>query len=1083
MAGHNLFSVTPLVTGLRSRRRVHMRPGPFNAIPLVLAVVSLCAGPVLAQSGLASLRGTVRDATGAVIPGATLTLSEPATDTLVRTVVSDDVGSYEMPDLRPGTYRLQVELQGFKTFVSENVLLESGQTRRVDAALDVGDAREEVTVVAGAQVLTTDTGQISGRFNAEEYQKSAFVDVFPSPFAMFSTQPGVQGSGWGVVVAGQPRSQMVEAMDGVHSRAQGQTNNTNFMEEVSVDIVNAPADSSRVTSYNMVSKRGQNEFRGMAYYEHFNSALNAKPFFETEEVPFKLHEWQLELGGPVFRNKTFFYGSWAAQRIPEGSFNLATVPTPQMHDGDFSEVGTPIMDPLTGTPFPNNRIPAERLSSVALAAQENFIPLPNRGGEGALANNFEWVHPFHWDYTKGDWPFVRIDHNLSDSNTLYGRWMTRRTPYVLVTNLPKFFWTRLRDHQRVVLSDTHVFSPAVVNTVRVGYSRDFIEDGEEQHGEVAINGADAVATLGLQGVNPDGFSAAGFPAMDITGFSNLSTVTGGIKSDNDELTFEQSLTWTTGRHVWNFGVQYLTYEDFEGVVPNYGSFTFNGEITGHPYADFLLGIPFESSRVPHPLVNRRQTSKEIGLYVRDSFKVNANLTLDYGLRWDYFPAARYEDGLMYNWDKATGAVIVPSDALDAVSALYPDTIEVRGGDVIAEPETGNLRPRASVAYRINERTVIRGGYGAFTERIGEFRGAQGGGPFEIDETFQNVIQPGDAPLFAFPNPFPGLAFASVPSQSVSSYPLQTDNGTIHQFNVSVERELVSRVGLRLSYIGSRSVGLNYSLNINKPEPSTTPFTTDRRPSPQFVNIDEVRSDGSARYDAFQVQVQKRGGPFTFNAHYTWARDQADYLNEENPNDVTGHWANAAATRRHYAMVNTSWELPFGRGRRILSDASPLVDRLVGGWAISTVSYFGSGTFFTPSFSGSDPSNTGTFGGIPDRIGSGNLPADQREPTRWFNPDDFAVPPNGRFGNAGVNILEGDGLHVHHVSLAKETRFAGDMSLTFALTASNIFDQVHFSNPASNISTATVGTISGVMSDFQPERAGRRMVTLKGIVRF
>ncbi|MPY89102.1 MAG: hypothetical protein GEU99_14385 [Luteitalea sp.] len=1059
-----------------------MRAQPFSAILSLLLLVTVPAVPVSAQSNLASLRGTVADATGAVIPGATITLTEPGTGSLVRTVVSDTLGNYEMPDLRPGTYRLQVELEGFKTFVSENVLLESGQTRRLDARLEVGGAQEEVTVVAGAQVLTTDTGEISGRFNAEQYQKSAFVDVFPSPFAMFSTQPGVQGSGWGVVVAGQPREQMVEAMDGVHSRRQGNTNNTNFMEEVSVNIVNAPADSSRVTSYNMVSKRGQNELRGMANYEHFNSALNAKPFFESDEVPFLLHEWQLELGGPILRNKTFFYGSWAAQRVPKGSFNLADVPSLRMRDGDFSEVGEPIIDPLTGAPFPDNQIPSERFSSVARAAQELYIPLPNRGDEGALSNNFEWVHPYHWDYFKGDWPFVRIDHNVTENNTLTGRWMKGRWPYVLVTDLPDFFWSRLRNQQRAVLSDTHVFSAAAVHTIRFGYNHDFIEDGREFEGQVPINGADAVAAIGLQGVNADGHSTAGFPELNITGFSELSTITGGVKSDDKDFTFEESLTWTTGRHVWKFGWEYLTFEGFSGVVPNYGSFTFNGQITGHAYADFLLGIPFQSERVLHPLVNRRQTSKELGMYVQDSFKLSANLTLDYGLRWDYFPAARYKDGLMYNWDKATGAVIVPPDALDAVSPQYPDTIEVRGGDVIAEPDTRNLRPRASMAYRLNERTVIRGGYGAFTERLDYFVGAQGGGPFEIAEDYQNIVQAGDAPLVSFPNPFPGLEFASV-SQSVSSYPLRTDNGAIHQFNVSVERELMPRVGVRLSYIGSRSAGLNYSLNINKPEPSATPFTTDRRPWPQLVDVDEIRSDGSARYDAFQAQVQKRSGAFTFNAHYTWARDQADYLNDENPSDITGHWYNAAATRRHYGMVNTTWELPVGRGRRFLSDTSPLLDRLVGGWTVSTVSYFGGGTFFSPSFDGADPSNTGTSGGIPDRVGPGNLPGDQRTPTRWFNPDDFAVPPDGRFGNAGVNILEGDGLHVHHVSLSKETRLAGGMSLTFGVTASNIFNQAHFGNPASNISAATAGNISEVMSDFQAERAGRRMITVKGVLRF
>jgi hypothetical protein len=1059
-----------------------MRHSPLGWIVLTLACLSLDSGAVAAQSGLAVLRGTVTDPSKAVTPGVALTLTEPSTGNVVRTAMSDEFGNFEMRDIRPGIYDLQAELAGFKTFVSTAILLESGQIRRLDVPLQVGGATEEVSVVAGVEVITSDSGEISGRFTADEYQKSAFVDVFPSPFAMFSTLPGVQGSGWGVVVAGQPRSQMVEAMDGSHSRQQGQTNNTNFMEEVSVSIVNAPPESSRVTSYNMVSKRGQNELRGMAEYEHFSSALNAKPYFENPEVPFLQREWQLEIGGPIVRNKTFFYTSWAAHRIPKGSFNLASVPTPAMREGDFSQISGAVVDPLNGVPFPGNRIPSGRMSAVSLAAQEQYIPLPNRGAPGALSNNFEWVHPYHWDYYQGDWPFVRVDHNLTNQNTLYARWMQRRTPYVLVTNLPQFYWTRLRDHRRFIVSDTHVFSVSLVNTVSFGYNHDFIVDGRESDGQQPLNGASAVAALGLQGVNAPGYSDAGFPTMNITGFAELSTVAGGVKDDNHEFTFDDSITWTKGRHVWKFGLQYQSYRDFTGIVPDYGSFSFNGRITGHPYADFLLGIPFTSSRVT-PIVNRRQNSGELGLYAQDSFKVGPNLTLDYGVRWDYFREGRYEDGLMYNWDKATGAVIVPSAALSQVSPLYPDAIEVSAGEVFAKPDRANIRPRVSAAYRLGDRTVLRGGYGSFSERLDTFEGAQGGGPFQISETYQNLVRPGEPPLFAFPEPFPGLAFARVPSQSVSSYPLHTDNGTIHQFNISLEREILNRVGARVSYIGSRSVGLNYSVNINKPEPSAIPFTTDRRPSPQFVNINETRSDGRARYDAFQAQVRRRAGQFTFNVHFTLARDQADYLYRENPYDVTGHWFNNAATRHHYAVASTVWTVPLGREQRYLRDVSPLIDRLVGGWSVSTISYFGSGTWFSPSFSGADPSNTGTFGGVPDRVGPGNLPSDQRSPDRWFDPGDFAVPPAGRFGNAGLNFLEGDGLHAHHLSVSKDTRLAGDARFTFSITASNVFNQVHFNDPAANISTASAGRISGVMSDFQPERAGRRMITLKGIFRF
>jgi hypothetical protein len=1047
----------------------------------------LAPGLVAAQSSLAVLRGTVTDPSGALIPGVTIALTEPATGVTVRTVASDATGNYEIPDLKPGAYRLDAEIQGFKKFVSENVLLETGQIRRVNIPLELGTTTESVTVVAGSQVITTDSGNISGRFNKDQYEKSPFVDVYPSPFAMFSTQPGVQGAGWGVVVAGQPRSQMLEAMDGAHARAQGQTNNTNFMDEVSINIVNAPAESSRVVSYNMVSKRGQNELHGMAYYEHFDSALNAKTFFEREETPFLQHEWQLELGGPIVPAKTFFYGSWAAQRLPKGSFNLATAPTASMRQGDFSQLAQTIVDPLTGVPFPGNRIPRDRMSAVSLSAQDLYIPLPNRGDATTLSRNLEWVHPYHWDYFQADWPFVRIDHNLTKNNSLYARWMQRRTPYVLVTNLPQFFWTRMRDHRRMALEDTHVVSSSVVNTVRFSYSTDFIEDGRETDGQQPINGPEAVAAIGLQGVNPRGHNTAGFPAINITGFSSLSTVIGGVKSDDYDMTFEESLTWMTGRHVWKLGAQYLKYEGFSGVVPNYGTFSFNGRFTGHPYADFLLGIPFTSSRVD-PLVNRRRTGAEIGFYAQDSIKISPKLTVDYGLRWDYFPSPRFEDGLMYNWDRTAGAVIVPREAIDDISPLYPANIAIREGDVIATADKGNFRPRVSFAYRLNDKSVVRGGYGAFSERLDYFAFAQGGGPFQIAETYQNIVRPGEAPLFTFPNPFPpSLALARVPSQSVDTYPAQTDNGTIHQFNMSLEREIAG-LGLRVSYIGSRSNGLNYGVNMNKPEPSPVAFTPERRPSPQFVNTVETRSDGREKYDAFQMQARRRAGLVTFDAHYTWARNLANHLNRENPYDVTSRWYNTGATgglptRRHYGVVSTQWTIPVGRGMKYLADTSPVVDRILGGWSIYTVSYFGSGTFFTPSFAGFDPSNTGTFGGIPDRIGAGNLSAGERTPDRWFNPGDFAVPPPGRFGDAGVNILEGMGLNVHHLTLNKDTRLAGRTRFVFTATASNVFNRAHFENPNANISTASAGQISAVMSDFQAERAGRRQVTLKAAMKF
>jgi hypothetical protein len=706
------------------------------------------ASSVMAQTGLSVLRGTVNDQSAAAVPGAEISVTELATNIKARTVTSDSNGNFEIPDLKPGSYRLRAEKIGFRPFVAGDLLLDSGQTRRVDIVLQVGGTTEEVTVKAGAEVITTDTGTISGGFDKNKFQFTPLVDVYPSPFAMFSTLPGIQGNGWDLRVSGQGRTQYSQGFDGVDNDMTGeQSNNFNFFQEATIVTVNATADSSRLGRYNLVSKRGQNQWHFMGYYKHFNSGLNSRYFFETQKTPFIQHEWQAEASGPIFKDKTFFYFSWMQQRIPLGFFYRASVPTQKMRNGDFSEFTAeddpPLIDPRTNLPFDGKKIPIERINSVSSKLQDLYIPTPNLAGQNQFVSNFGWVHPFHYDYYQGDWPFIRVDHQLTANNQIFGRWHRRKTPYFLVSNLPQLTWTRLRDHRQLVIGDTHVFSPSLINTFTFGRSTDFIEDGTEQAGITPINANEVISQIGLEGVNPAGYQSAGFPSFSFSGRGNvtgLSTTIGGLKNDDSILTFEDNVTWSKGRHVWKFGAQYHAYRTFSGIVPNYGSFSFNGDFTGYAYADFLLGLPSSSSRVD-PLVNRARKTKELGLFVMDTFKVTQKLTLDLGLRWDYYAIPMYEDGLIYNFDLETGNVIVPQDALAQVSPLYPQTINIVTGDPQPKPDLRNFRPRLSFAYRIGNRNdfVVRGGYGAFTERIDYFQRVLGGGPYQIGESYDNEI--------------------------------------------------------------------------------------------------------------------------------------------------------------------------------------------------------------------------------------------------------------------------------------------------------------------------------------------------------
>ena len=373
----------------------------------------------------------------------------------------------------------------------------------------------------------------------------------------------------------------------------------------------------------------------------------------------------------------------------------------------------------------------------------------------------------------------------------------------------------------------------------------------------------------------------------------------------------ESLTWAKGRHVFKFGGEYRPQSQLSGTVPEqtYGYFTFNGTLTGYGASDFLLGLPFSSQRLD-PLTNRTLLDSELGIYAQDTFKVNPRLSLDLGLRWDKFGSATYDDGLIYNWDPATGNVIVPASAVNSISPLYPtNTIKIATGNAGQNPSLRNFAPRVGFAYRpFGEVFVIRGGYGIYTETLGRFARAQGGGPYQISETFFNTIQNGQ-PSFAFPNPFPAGA-GSIPSQSVTGFPSDTNNGRIHQFNLTLERQ-VKDIGLRLSYFGSRSRGLNYNIQIDKPQPSLIPFTQARRPYPQFVGATYARNDGAANYNALTFEAQRKVGQVTFDAHWTWASNYNNMQNLENPYAPL-FWSRDQFTTRHRVVLNAVWSLPFGR---------------------------------------------------------------------------------------------------------------------------------------------------------------------------
>ena len=382
-----------------------------------------------------------------------------------------------------------------------------------------------------------------------------------------------------------------------------------------------------------------------------------------------------------------------------------------------------------------------------------------------------------------------------------------------------------------------------------------------------------------------------------------------------------------------------------------------------------LGLPYQSSRLTNPFFDRYSTQDVIAPFFSDSFKVTPKLTIEYGLRWDLTTVPRFKDGLMYNFNINTQQVILSQGGLSHVSPLYPSNISLVTGNPIPSPDMHNLRPRVSFAYRINDKTVIRGAYGEFTESFGYNGWLNNGGPYQVTETYTQQITNG-VPLLQWPNAFPSsLSLAAIPSQSITAYPMNQDFGAIRQFNLTLERE-VKNFGLRVSYQGTRGSGLNYSFNADKPQPSTTPFTSSEYPYFPFTGVTKYLQNGALRYNALQTEVMRRMGRIVFDAHWTWSNTMYNYGDTSNPYSPT-QWGRDQYARRQYIPISMSWALPVGKGQPYLGNANKVVDAVLGGWNLQSIATFASGTYFSPSFTGTNPANTNTSGGLPDCLRNGN----------------------------------------------------------------------------------------------------------------
>ncbi len=1054
-------------------------------------VVFFCPLILPGQATFGSLTGSMTDASGALMPNVTVEVINEGTNSS-RTVTTSASGTYEVPNLNAGRYRVTSKYRGFKTSIVEHVDVGALRVVRVDVRMEVGEVGSEVTVQGSAPVIETDTASISSVRTSKDLNdlplniRSTVSGTGDSGLYryVFLTPTGGQGGGSRFSLGGARGSQNYFNVDGISSNSPAFGNSIGpaepsfeSIQEVRFEIVNNKAEFGEVANITAITKSGTNALHGALFWYHENAALNARPFFATTRGQNIRNNFGVSAGGPIKHNKLFFFGTFEGERQRQPAIITPNVPTAGMRTGDFSAFSTPIRNPLAGgAPFPGNVIPTNLLNQGALRWQNRFYPLPNFGAANLTNANYRDAVPQQIRHDQFD---VRVDYSVTSNNNLYARFSYKRSePKVLDSGLPADltgYRVQVRMARQVAISDTWTITPTVINEFKAGFSRNF----NPRQG--TLLGQDLVNDLGIQGLEPAP-GVENVPNLTMIGFQAMSQIAKAAPAENT-FQFVDQVTHVRGAHTLKAGLEFRPQQYNDFVRPQFGTYNFTGFASGNSWADFLLGIPQTTSRnyVRPPRYARFYF---LSGFMQDDWKVSQTFTLNVGLRWDYNQPARDKFDTIFNVDAQNGRLVVPNQGINDqfVNPLFPKSIPIVTAAAAGFPERSlrksdfnNFQPRIGFAWRPfgGTKTVLRGGYGIFNDDFtADIFSSSYGGPFALTESFVNAID-NNVPLLTLHRPF--LGTGTTGNVDVTGIELNMRNAYAQQWNVTVERDLGAAIGLRLSYVGTKSTALVYGRNVNMPTLSSVPFAQSRRPFPLFRNIIMRENGGSHTYNALTTQIERkwqRG--LSFMGAYTWAKSLTDVdetggveggTTIENAFNRTRERGDARYSPRHRIISTIIWELPIGTGKRLLSNGGPLAF-VVGGWQLSGSFIGQTGEFLTPSFAGSDPSNTQTVGGIPDRIGNGNLPPDQRTIDRWFDASAFAVPPanSGRFGNSGRGILIGPGRQTASGALFKSFPVRERMFLRVQISFTNLLNKSNFDIPALNISAPNaVGTIRAIQA--------------------
>jgi hypothetical protein len=1056
------------------------------ALQAVFAGFALCSF-ALAQEVTAGVYGVVQDSTSAVIPGATIRVTNAGTG-LTRQTTTDESGNFSLPLLPIGTYSITAEANGFKKSLVNDILLRVNDNRRVVFSMEVGQIADQVTVEATAVTVNTSSGATSQLLDGKDMVQLPsrgrnvipFAQLMPgvvstTPYDRRANNSAVNGirpthnawlldGGYNVDTGGNWSTPLAPNIESV---AEFRAIRGNYSAEFGV---------GGGSQFNVITKGGTNELHGSAYYFHRNDKFNARNYFLPTRPAFRGNDYGFTVGGPVVlgklyngRNKTFFFAlmGWIKERQRQEFFGI--VPTEAAKRGDFSATGRPLFDPVTGLPFPGNIIPANRIDANARGYSRMYP-----------ASNFSDTAGRNWFALQSrrddtDEENYRIDHNFNSSHRL----MWRYTPEFRLNNFATssgFEFLRQQNEtpaRNMTVNYNATFSPTLImdfNWVRShNRIKQFPPDlsGATWGINIPQLFADNEKTYPLSSLNlskvPDRV-----PTISLTGYA---AVAPGAPWSNYQTIYEfrNNFTWIRGAHTIKTGFNYSYEIKFEPTNTNvFGAFSFDGRFTRQPgaasggdaYADLLLGRAANYNETDTVAFNdNRRNSFET--FIDDSWKASRKLTLNFGLRYSYFPPAHEPDDRF--------RVFVPSAYNPAQAVTVNAAGQVLRGsgnrfNGLVNPTSywrsskKNFAPRFSFAYDLfgNGRTAIRGGYGLFFSReiLGAFILMSGNPPFSELLTIDNTLlsNPGGGTARNFDLP---ITLGSIDTNQLTP--------NTQQWNLNIQHGFGQNTVLEVGYTGTRGVHFMRTQDLNQPLPN--PLIAQGRLNPNTVRpylgwavINHREQSYASNYHGLQVGLNRN---FTkglmFQTAYTWSKaiDNADYTAGiygfyPNTRDASGERARASFDANHNFIGSLVWDIPFLRGRK------DILGRTLGGWQVSTIYTVRTGLPISPEL-GRDNAGVGSATRQrPFASGTPFLGRGQRTVTQWFNPSVYSEPTLGTFSPVARNILSGPGWNQFDMTFMKYFQLAEKVRFELRAEAYNFFNHTQF---------AGVGTVYTTPSTF------------------